>query len=160
MDRKEKLRSAAEKRLHEKIKTLPELPEDADTLFHELEVHQIELEMQNEELRSSRRELETLHKRYYDLYNFAPVGYFTLDLTSKITEVNTTGANLLCFTKDYLVKTSFSWYITPKYTESFFNHLKQAYNSFEKETFEIGLIKRNGLIFYVHIEMLPQRLDS
>ena len=159
MDRKEKLRSAAEKRLHEKINTLPELPEDVDTLLHELEVHQIELEMQNEELRASRRELEALNERYYDLYNFAPVGYFTIDLTSKITEVNTTGANLLCFTKDHLVETPFSWYISPKYTKSFFNYLKHAYESFEKESFEIGLIKRNGLIFYVHIEMLPQQLS-
>ena len=77
MDKKEKLRSTAEKRMQEKIDKLPQLPEDVDTLIHELEVHHIELEMQNEELRVSKKELEQLHEKYYDLYNFAPVGYFT-----------------------------------------------------------------------------------
>ncbi len=160
MNEKEKLRSAAEKRLHEKIDKLPELPEDVDTLLHELEVHQIELEMQNEELRASRRELEQLHEKYYDLYNYAPVGYFTLDLTSAITELNTTGANLLGFTKDRLIKTRFNWYVAPKYTKSFLYHLKQAYNSLEKHVFEMGLIRRNGIIFYAHVELLPQQLNT
>lgn len=160
MDRKEKLRSAAEKRLHEKINTLPELPEDVDTLLHELEVHQIELEMQNEELRYSRRELEQLHEKYYDLYNYAPIGYFTLDLSSQITELNTTGANLLGFTKDRLIKTRFNWYVSPKYTESFMFHIKKAYKSMEKHVFEMGLIRRNGIIFYAHVELLPSQLET
>ena len=157
MNRKDELRSAAEKRLHEKTEKLPELPEEADALIHELEVHQIELEMQNEELRASRKELEQLHEKYYDLYNFAPVGYFTIDLSSNITEVNTTGADLLGFTKDYLLsKNRFGWYIAPKYVQSFLNHLKGAYNTGERQTFESGFIRKNGVIFYAQVEMLPQ----
>jgi PAS domain S-box-containing protein len=157
MNKKEKLRLAAEKRLHEKINTLPELPEDVEALIHELEVHQIELEMQNEELRASRRELEKLHEKYYDLYNFAPVGYFTLDLKSTITEVNTTGADLLGFTKDSLIKTLFAWYVAPKYSKSFQYHLKHALKAMEKQVFEMELIRRNGIIFHAHVELLPQR---
>jgi len=156
MDKKEELRLVAEERLREKIGNLRELPEDVDSLIHELEVHQIELEMQNEELRDSRRNLEELNERYYDLYNFAPVGYFTLDFSSIITEINTTGADLLGFDKDRLIKNRFIWYVTPKYSESFRYHVKQALKTMEKQIFETGLIQKNGIIFYAHVEMLPQ----
>ena len=160
MDKKEGLRSIAEERLRKKTKNLKDIPEDVDALIHELQVHQIELEMQNEELRDSRREVEKLHQKYYDLYNFAPVGYFTLDLSSKITNLNTTGANLLGFTMKRLDKTMFRWYVSPKYTESFQYHLKQALGTMEKQVFELGLIQKNGVIFYAHVEMLPQLDDG
>ena len=156
MDKKEELRLVAEERLREKIDNFREIPEDVDSLIHELEVHQIELEMQNEELRDSRGKLEELNERYYDLYNFAPVGYFTLDFSSIITEINTTGADLLGFDKDRLIKNRFIWYVTPKYSESFRYHVKQALKTMEKQIFETGLIQKNGIIFYAHVEMLPQ----
>jgi chemotaxis family two-component system sensor kinase Cph1 len=156
MDEKEELRSIAEERLREKTAKLKDIPEDVDTLIHELQVHQVELEMQNEELRDSRRELEKLHEKYYDLYNFAPIGYFTIDLSSKITNINTTGADLLGFTKESLEKTLFNWYVAPKYTKSFQYHLKQALGTMEKQVFELGLIRKNGIIFYAHVELLPQ----
>ena len=156
MDRKEKLRLDAEKRLHEKTKNLRNIPEDVDTLIHELQVHQVELEMQNEELRSSHRELEKLHEKYYDLYNFAPVGYFTIDLTSKILELNTTGADLLGFTKNYLAETRFIWYISRKSLKTFKYYLKEALNTIEKQKFDINLIQKNSSIFCAHVELLPQ----
>lgn len=155
INKNEKLRSAAEERLYgkrEKLKT----PEDINKLVHELQVHQIELEMQNEELRNSRKELEELHEKYYDLYNFAPVGYFTLDATTAITEVNVTGADLLGFDKNGLIKTLFRWYISPNYSETFMNYRKQAIETGEKQVFDLGLIRKNGIIFYAHVEMLPQ----
>ena len=156
MDRKEKLRSVAEERLREKTDNLENLPEDVDALIHELQVHQIELEMQNEELRHSRAELEELNEKYYDLYNFAPVSYFTLDATSAITELNTAGAELLGFDKVNLVKTLFRWYIAPKYSQTFLDYRKQAIKTREKQVFDLGLIRKNGIIFYAHVEMLPQ----
>lgn len=155
IDKDEKLRSAAEERLYEKREKL-KTPEDIDKLVHELQVHQIELEMQNDELRNSRKELEELHEKYYDLYNFAPVGYFTLDATTAITEVNATGADLLGFDKNGLIKTLFRWYISPKYAETFMYHRKQAIETGEKQVFDLGLIRKNGIIFYAHVEMLPQ----
>ena len=75
------LRQHAEKRLRTKISELhsPRAEEETRQLVHELEVHQIELEMQNAELLRARDEAETALDKYTDLYDFAPVGYFTLD---------------------------------------------------------------------------------
>lgn len=156
MANKKELRSTAEKRLREKTEKLGNIPKDVDALIHELQVHQVELEMQNEELRESRKELEELHEKYYDLYNSAPVGYFTLDATSAVTELNSTGAELLGFDKNDLIKTLFRWYITPNYSETFLNYLKQAIQTGAKQVFDVGLIRKNGIIFYAHVEMMPQ----
>jgi len=156
MDNKKELRSTAEERLREKTENLGNIPKDVDALIHELEVHQIELEMQNEELRHSQVELGKLHEKYYDLYNSAPVGYFTLDATSAVTELNSTGAELLGFDKNDLIKTLFRWYITPNYSEKFLNYLKQAIQTGAKQVFDVGLIRKNGIIFYAHVEMMPQ----
>jgi len=84
-------------RLFESLDELP--PEDARRLLHELQVHQIELEMQNEELQRAREELDESHARYADLYDFAPVGYFTFDRQGLVQEVNLTGAEMLGMTK-------------------------------------------------------------
>lgn len=150
------MRYIAEERIRKKTGQIKDIPREADELIHELQVHQIELEIQNEELRRSRLELEESHHRYYDLYNFAPVGYFTLDLTSAITEVNSTGADLLGFNKEHLKKTLFRWYIAQKDDLSFMSYRKKALQTSEKQKFEAGLIRKNGLIFHALIEMLPE----
>lgn len=160
MDKNQELRNIAEKRLREKKEKLHELPENVDALIHELQVHQIELEMQNEELRDSRAQLEKLHEKYYDLYDFAPVGYFTLDLISKVIEVNATGANLFGFRKEKIIENFFKFYVTNESKESFQYHSNKALNEMEKQTFEIGLIRKNGIIFDAHIELLPYFEDK
>lgn len=155
MDKNQELRGIAEEKLREKKEGTHELPKDVDSLIHELQVHQIELEMQNEELRNSRVELEKLHEKYYDLYDFAPVGYFTLDLSNKITEANATGANLLGFPKENLIDRYFRWFVTNESKDAFLNSFKKAFEDMEKQIVEIRLIKKSGIIFDTHIEMLP-----
>src|SRR6266540_197024 len=90
------LRRKAQKKLKEQTERLDELSrQDTKRLITELGTHQIELEMQNEELRRAERELEVSRDRYADLYDFAPVGYFLLDARGLIREVNQTGVDLL-----------------------------------------------------------------
>jgi PAS domain S-box-containing protein len=90
------LRRQAEERIAAETIPPEELsPNEAARLIHELRVHQIELEMQNDELRRSQSELEESRTRYADLYDFAPVGYLTLDRAGKIVEANLTAGILL-----------------------------------------------------------------
>ena len=92
----EQRRLAEERSRHKSITTAVPLSEaDALRLVHELQVHQIELEMQNEELIESQAAIEEGLARYTDLYDFAPVGYFTLDRIGTITQLNLTGARYL-----------------------------------------------------------------
>src|SRR5512139_1996774 len=76
-------------------------------VVHELQVHQIELEMQNDELRKAQEEIEASRSKYSDLYDFAPVGYVTLTGTGRIKEINLTGANLLGVERSRMVGNAF-----------------------------------------------------
>ena len=106
-------RTKADKRLSLKKPLVPEVsPEDAEKLIHELRVHQIELEMQNDELRKAQEEIQVSRSRYADLYDFSPVGYFVISKAGKILEVNLTGAGLIipsafALSRSYLKNTGF-----------------------------------------------------
>jgi PAS domain S-box-containing protein len=108
------LRRTAEERLRARP-TGPrvEASEDVLRLIHELQVHQIELELQNEELRRARDELEASATRYSELYDFAPVGYVTLDARSTILEINLTAATLLGMERARLIGQRFASWLTP-----------------------------------------------
>ncbi len=83
----------------------PRTETETQRLLHELQVHQIELEMQNAELRRAQEELELSRNKYAELYDFAPVGYFCLDPSGLILEVNLQGAQLLGIERQLLVNT-------------------------------------------------------
>src|SRR5208283_5088957 len=88
-----RLRMAAEKRMHSQVDPPEEISvEDAKSLIHELRAHQIELEMQNEELRQAHAQIEESRERYADLYDFAPVGYLALDDKGHVVEANLAAA--------------------------------------------------------------------
>jgi len=94
------LRRRAEDKTLEKVSSRPKRseplsPEETLRQIHELQVHQVELELQNEELRKAQDELEDSRARYFDLYDLAPVGYFTVSEKGVILEANLTAATLL-----------------------------------------------------------------
>lgn len=149
----EMLRKKAEEKLNEKTIDL-ELPQDIEELIHELHIYQIELEIQNEELMQSKEEIEKLHKKYYDLYNTAPVGYFSLDEKGVILELNCVGAEFLKTERNYLINTPFSSFLTLKSYKSFTNSFKMAVKSNIRQGCDLELIKKDGIIFNVHAEIL------
>ena len=87
---------------------------DEKALLHELQVHQIELEMQNEELKRARLEDEILHEKYVDLYDFAPVSYFTIDNNGTIIWVNLTGCRFLKYERQNLIGRRFQSFLIPE----------------------------------------------
>jgi two-component system, sensor histidine kinase PdtaS len=124
---------------------------DADAL-HELRVHQIELEMQNEELMKTQINLEDSRRKYFELYNFAPVGYFTLDKDGLILEVNIAGAELLGVERANLIKNAFIQFINPEHRKKFHNIWQSTIKAGNKQSTELGMIKRGGDPFYAQIE--------
>ncbi len=94
-NKKIQLRKKAEELVKTQIDHTKNKSWDLDDVIYELRVHQIELEMQNEELRESHIKLEDFAHKYFDLYNFAPVGYFTVDKDGLILDVNLAGSTLL-----------------------------------------------------------------
>src|SRR5512133_3603400 len=108
------LRQKAEAEFREsEAETIALSPDETRHLLHELQVHQIELEMQNDELRRTQAELDTTRERYFDLYNLAPVGYFMISEKGLILEANLTASTQLGVARNVLVKQPFSRFILP-----------------------------------------------
>jgi len=136
------LRSRAEDRWHVKMAESqpPRTKEEMLRLVHELEVHQIELELQNTELRRAQEELEASRNRYAELYEFAPVGYFTFDAHGLIRKVNLAGARLLGTEKRFLTNKSFVSFIADADgREIFFSYMESVLESREMQKCEISL---------------------
>ena len=123
------LRLRAEKRLKRLLTEVagPGTVMETQRLVHELQVHQIELEMQNEELRESRVEVETALARYTDLYDFAPVGYFSLTANGTIRGVNLPGALLLGRERTRVLGVSFSAFVSDATRPIFESWLNQLF---------------------------------
>ena len=134
------LRRRAEEQLKRKKKEAAPPPEEKDALrmLHELEVHRIELEMQNEELKRARGDLESQLEKYSDLYNFAPVGYFTLDNVGTIQEANLFGASLLGIERSRLKGRRLGSFLRDESQEPFAGCLREIYDG------TVGLELRAG----------------
>ena len=129
-----KLRIEAEARLSAIPKSPADLtPAGIEHTLHELRVHQIELEMQNEELRQSQAALHVAHERYFDLYDMAPVGYVTISKNGMIIEANLTATTLLGVTRRALVSMPFSKFIFPEDQDVYYFHLKALFDAFVAE---------------------------
>jgi PAS domain S-box-containing protein len=154
------LRRQAEAKLSERKKKAAALPApetDTQRLIHELEVHQIELEMQNEELLQSRTQVEVGLRQYTDLYDFAPVGYFTLALDGAIHQVNLAGANLLGAERGALIKRRFGVFVSARSRTTLSAFLEKVFStSGSKETCEIALQKDGPAPLWVYIEAMTE----
>ncbi len=120
-------------------------------LLHELQVHQIELEMQNEELKHVNAQAETLLSKYYDLYDLAPIGYFTVNEHGKILEVNQAGADLLEVKKCHLLNNYFQNYISEDCLSLYNTFRMKVLESKVKQNCEIRLLKKGKDQFHVQI---------
>jgi PAS domain S-box-containing protein len=156
----------------------PLSPEETRKMLHELRVHQIQLELQNEDLRRAQEELDATRARYFDLYDLAPVGYCTISEQGLILETNLTAAALLGATRGALVKQPFSRFIFGKDMDIYYLHRKQLFESNtesrqgsaaavalacpdsgapegisgELQACELRMVKKDGTVFWVHLE--------
>jgi PAS domain S-box-containing protein len=150
------LRKRAEKLLSKKGQRISrKLPEDVQKLIQELQVHQVELEMQNEELRQAQLEVEESRNKYAELYDFAPVGYFTFDQKGRILEVNLTGAWLLGVERGSLMNEPFFRFVAPESRNLFHSCQKGIFTRGATETLELKLRKKDGSSFYASLLCIP-----
>ena len=155
------LRKSPENKLKSQI-TPPGGRSDKDTqqLIHELQVHQIELEMQNDELRKSQAELEESRAQYPDLYDFAPVGYFTFNKDGLILEANITVAKELGIERSLLINKPFRAYIVPEDRKIFDSHLQKVFKNKDQQTCGIRLKRKDGKEFYAQLESIFNDFNS
>lgn len=126
-------------------------------LIHDLRVHQIELEMQNRQLRETQRRLETSRNLYSELYDFAPVGYATLSNKGLIEQINLTGAKLLGKPRERLSDLPFNSFVPPADWPHFFNYLKKVFASETKLGTELRLQMNAETHRDVYVEAIAVR---
>lgn len=126
-------------------------PSNAE-LVHELEVHQVELEMQNEELRHAQLDLQAARDRFVDLYDFAPVGYFTLDARGLVTEANLTGAAMFGVGRKAMLGRGLSRFVAPAYATLWHQNMRQAMQQDSPHRIELELKKSGGESFFGQLD--------
>jgi PAS domain S-box-containing protein len=148
------LRSKAEKQLEEKKEKMNVLMTETDVkkLMHELQVHQIELEMQNEELLQAYQTAETSLKKYTMLYDFAPMGYLTLDPDGSICELNFTAAEMLGDRRISLVNSNFKLFVSEHSRQIFNEFFSRVFRTYTKESCELLLGYDKNILCMVYAE--------
>lgn len=123
-------------------------------ITHELRVHQIELEMQNEDLRRTQDELKETQNKYFELYHFAPVGYFTFDQQGVILQLNLKAAELLGHEIGFLTGKPMLPYLTPESNDLFHAHRRRVLETHQPQSCELTFrrYRQNHIPFYVQME--------
>ncbi len=158
-DPETRLHRQAETILQEKTAYSPEQlkslsPEEQKELFHELHVHQIELELQNEELRQAQQELEVEKARYFDLYDLAPVSYFTVGKKDLIKQANLTAATLFGLPRRTLLTKLFSYFVLNEDLSLYYAFCKQLFESNKQRAIELRMLNNEGAQFWAHLEAI------
>jgi two-component system, cell cycle sensor histidine kinase and response regulator CckA len=136
-------------------------PEDMAKMIHELRVHQIELKMQNEELRRIQEEIEEARDRYSHLYDFAPVGYLTINAEGFVEGANLTFATMLGMKRSEVVGKPFSRFIRREDQDVYYRHRQRILESGDFKSFRLRLVKYDGSDFFANLEsMIVKESDS
>jgi signal transduction histidine kinase/PAS domain-containing protein len=150
-ERLAELRRLAEARDKKTAAGVSRISYEQDELVHDLQVHQIELEMQNEQLFNTQELLHESLEKYADLYNFAPVGYITLGRDGLILETNLTFSNQIDLERTSLINTPFGVYVAREDRSIFQSHLDRVFATHESQTCELRLEKPKGPILYIQL---------
>ena len=151
------MRSQAEETLVQKsLPARPLLDSDPQKLLHELQVHQIELEMQNNELRQAQAELEESRTLYRDLYDLAPIGYCTLDDEGRILQANLTAASLLGMSREALVEQPIRRFIAKDEQDKFNCYNQQLILEGGLRTCDLRMMKSGGSIFWARLRSVRE----
>ena len=124
-----------------------------DPVIHELEVHQLELEIQNEELRRAQLEAEEARDRYLDLYELSPVGYLTVDRSGRMLEANRSAETMVGVPKHELIGRAFQSILSEVDADCFYLHLRRVFELKSKQRCEVMINRADGTSF-------PALLDS
>ncbi len=144
-----KLRKKAEEISQNKVYPIDNFSKDE--LIEELRIHQIELEMQNDELLKSQSKLGDSEGKYWDLYDFAPIGYLTLDPDNIIKEINISGAELLEKHRKYIIGRNFLVFLTPKSRTLFYQHIKNVLKTGMDQYCDLEIIQKESKHKDIHI---------
>ena len=147
------LRQKAEAKLiQEELEQKIEEEDDLEEVIEDLKVHQIELELQNQELKETREELRQAKERYYSLYNSSPAAYFTFDEQGIILEANQTAAELLQEGKGFILDKPMMVYLTPEGQDDFYHHRQKVLNTREQQSCELQMRTKAGDKLYVRMD--------
>lgn len=151
MAKESQIKGSTKRKKTDKINTIAIPAVKASQLLHELQVHQIELEMQNEELRRVQSELSEQKERYFDLYDLAPVGYCTISQEGLILEANLTASKLFGISRNKLIHQPFTAFIFHEYQDDYYQYRKKFLESGGTYSCEIGLQNHSGKMFWAHL---------
>lgn len=130
---------------------------DVQSVVHELRVHQIELEMQNDELCRTHQELEASREKYFDLYDLAPVGYVTLDEKEIILEANLTAAALLRKERSHLIGQPLTLFIIREDQDIYYQHNKRLFETRQHQECEVRMRKGDGTRLWARVESVSAK---
>lgn len=151
------LRQEAEKKIRKEEIDISHLTEEEiKNMIHNQEVLQVELEMQNEELRTANEELESMRKQYSDLYELAPTGYISLDKKYIIQKVNATFSVMTGFSRKSILQKPLSNFIQPEFQDSLHIALRQLGKTSKKQQVELQLKNQRGITLWVNLDFISR----
>ncbi len=135
-------------------------PAEMSGLLHSLQVHQVELEMQHQELLQAREQLAAAHERYFDLYDRAPVGYCTVSQKGLILQSNQTAATLFGVANAALLNARFSQFIHEEDQDGYYLNLRKLFASGNPQEWEQRMLKNDGTVFWAHLRATLSHGDA